>query len=101
MSDKGLSEAARLTFQDPVFYIFLTFQGFWCFYIPRNKLPNFGSLFRPRFFAEVIRFIRFIPAGIYSFRIKIGNTRTIPGVVLVSLLLTLNIFHTLFYCFYC
>ena len=52
-----------------------------------------------------------IPAGIYLLKANSRNTRTmcdicskltkkIP-VVLVSLLLTLNIFHTLFYCFYC
>ena len=57
-----------------------------------------------------------IPAGNYMFKISNRNTGKkceicskltikIPahaiGVVLVSLLLTLNIFHTFFYCFYC
>ena len=49
-----------------------------------------------------------IPAGNCLFKVENRNTRTsckicskLPGVVLVSLLLTLNIFHTLFQCFYC
>ena len=33
--------------------------------------------------------------------IKISERRLAIGVVLVSILLTLNIFHTLFCCFYC
>ena len=51
----------------------------------------------------------FFPADIYLFKVKIGSTKAIceicsndaNEVVLVSLLLPLNIFHTLFYCFYC
>ena len=53
------------------------------------------------------------PAGNYIFEVNNRNTRTrceicskltittVNGVVLVSLLFTLNIFHTLFWCFYC
>ena len=56
------------------------------------------------------------PISIYPFKVNNRNTRTrceicskstkrhqndANGVVLVSLLLTLNIFHTLFSCFYC
>ena len=54
------------------------------------------------------------PADIYLLKVNNRNSRTrceicsklaikIPehGVVLVFLLLTLNIFHTLFWCFYC
>ena len=37
---------------------------------------------------------------INMFKVNNKDTRT-SGVVLVSLSLTLNIFHTLFYCFYC
>ena len=59
------------------------------------------------YYSEVSKF----PAGIYQlkvnnrnpwnmFKVNNKNTRT-TGVVLVSSLLTLKIFHTLFYCFYC
>ena len=52
------------------------------------------------------------PVGNYMFKVNNRNSRTrseicskltmmTPGVVLVSLLLTLNIFYTLFWCFYC
>ena len=56
------------------------------------------------------------PAGNYLFKINNRNTRKMCeicskliirhqnsaiGVVLVSVLLTLNIFHTILYCFYC
>ena len=54
------------------------------------------------------------PAGIYLLKFNYRNTRTTykqgeicskltttDDAVLVSLLLTLNIFHNLFYCFYC
>ena len=34
--------------------------------------------------------------GVNMFKVNNKDTRTIPGVVLVSLLLTLNIFRTLF-----
>ena len=43
-------------------------------------------------------------AGIYLLKVNDGNTRTrceICSVVLVSLLLTLIILHTLFLCIYC
>ena len=33
--------------------------------------------------------------------VQVNNKDSAIGVVLVSLLLTLNIFHTLFQCFYC
>ena len=36
------------------------------------------------------------PAGIYLLKVNNEGTRTTPGFVLVPLLLTLNIFHTLF-----
>ena len=36
------------------------------------------------------------PVGIYMFKVNNKDTRTMPGVVLVSLMLTLNIFHTMF-----
>ena len=34
------------------------------------------------------------------FKVNNKDTRMMPGVILVSLLLTLNIFHTFFYCFF-
>ena len=34
------------------------------------------------------------------FKVNNKDTRTTPGVILMSLLLTLNIFHFLLYCFY-
>ena len=51
--------------------------------------------------------MRYSPAGIYltietldqgvrMFKVNNRDTRTTPGIVLVSLLLTLNICHTLF-----
>ena len=61
-------------------------------------------------------FLSIFPAGIYLLKVNNRKTRkrcdlcsklTIKtpedaiGIVLVSLLLTLNIFHTLFWCFYC
>ena len=39
--------------------------------------------------------------GVKYFSVNNKDIRTMPGVVLVLLLLTLNIFHTLFQCFYC
>ena len=39
-----------------------------------------------------------IPAGNYMFKV---NNKDTSGIVLVSLLLILNIFHTFFWCFYC
>ena len=39
-----------------------------------------------------------VPAGNYMFKV---NYKDFNGLVLVSLLLTLNIFHTFFYYFYC
>ena len=53
-----------------------------------------------------------VPAGNYMFKVNNGNTRTrceicskltttTPGVCLVTLLLTLNIFQILIWCFYC
>ena len=41
------------------------------------------------------------PAGNYMFKINNRNTSIDIAVILVSLLLTLNIFHTLFWYFYC
>ena len=52
------------------------------------------------------------PAGIYLFKVNIGNTKTAceirskltiktPYVVLLSLLLTLNRFHAMSWCFHC
>ena len=52
------------------------------------------------------------PPGIYLFKVNIGNTKTTceirskltiktPYVVLLSLLLTLNRFHAMSWCFYC
>ena len=40
------------------------------------------------------------PAGNYMFKVNNKDTRMTPDVVLVFLLLTLNIFHTLFQRFY-
>ena len=37
-----------------------------------------------------------IPAGNYMFKVNNKDTRTTAGIALVSLLLTLNIFHPLF-----
>ena len=43
------------------------------------------------------------PGGTYLFKANNGNTRTMREICsnLVSLLLTLNRFHTFFWCFYC
>ena len=61
----------------------------------------------------LLNFLTFFPAGIYLLKVNNRNIRTrceicskltikaTVNVVLVSLLLTLNIFHTLLYCFYC
>ena len=35
------------------------------------------------------------------FKVDNEDTKTTSDAVLVSLLITLNIFHTFFYCFYC
>ena len=47
--------------------------------------------------------IETLEQGVKYVHNKVNNkdTRTTLSVVLVSLLLTLNIFHTLLYCFYC
>ena len=45
----------------------------------------------------------FFPANIYLFKASISIFIEIPvnDIILVYLLLTLNRFHTLFWCFYC
>ena len=45
--------------------------------------------------------ISFFLTGIYVFKFNRGNTIIMRDIVLVSLLLNLNKFHTLFWCFHC
>ena len=70
----------------------------------------FRTLLNDPLSADVIQPFRTFPANIYLFKLNNRNTRkkwkicsklTVTNVFLVLLSLTLNLFHTFFYCFYC
>ena len=84
----------------PISYHWAFFYTLWCFQRVKMETSHKNWFNKP------------YPAGNYMFKVKNRNSRTMseicseltmmaPGAILVSLLLILNIFYTLFWCFYC
>ena len=63
-------------------------------------LESYQTKYTHRHFQSPLKYLRCsFPAGIYLLKVNSKNTRT--RCEIMSLLLTLNIFRTLFQCFYC